>query len=130
MFISNGSTLNTRGLSRCSFLLGVLLTVQVSTASGNSVTSSDPTKPPQLSTSSQQNQGLNSEIKLSAIFTKRDNRFAVLNDTIVTVNDVVARYRVIQINDQSVTLADTLDNGKLVIIRLFSDTNIKKQVKK
>ncbi len=109
----------------CGFIIMSASTLQAQSVGG------DPTRPPsviaqQLTPLQPQNKGFN----LSAIFTRNDQRYAVLNGDVVKKGDQVLGMQVTEINAIELTLKSLNTNAENIVLQVQNNADMKKQVVK
>ena len=67
--------------------------------------------------------------KLSAIFTRNDEQYAVINEQVLTVGDSIGNKRVAVISATNLILED-IEANEATVLELFNSTNVKTQVVK
>lgn len=91
----------------------------------------DPTRPPGvISMQLADELAIQPEYKLTAIFTRNAQQYAVLNGNIVKKGDAFEDMTVIDITSSQIVMSDKGNKNKALIIDLFGASDIKEQVTK
>jgi hypothetical protein len=95
------------------FLIRVLLIFLLSSSSSYLLAANDPTRPPIFGPV--KSKPVYNSLVLTMILNDKNNKRAIINESIVAVSDVVANARVIAIYDESVILTRA---GKKIVLRM------------
>ncbi len=91
----------------------------------------DPTRPPSvIAAQLSSDLGLDPAYELTAIFTRHDQQYAIVNGNIVQTGDHIADMRVIDISSTKLIMQNRLSAQNEVVLALSGAINVKQQVTK
>ncbi len=91
----------------------------------------DPTRPPSIATAQLANDlDIKPEFELTAIFTRNQRQYAVVNGNVVTTGDSLADMVISDISTSTISMLDTASSKQTLVLELNGASQVKVQVSK